>query len=209
MNNVIRNYSKIADKYEKTLGPISNFLLPEIQTFYRTIPQGSTVLDAGCGPGIEAEIALSFGHKVIGLDLCPEMLKRFQSKNRNSETILADISSIPLKDNSIDAVFSSCVLLHKNKQEGIKAITEFVRILRPQGSLFLITTIQDGREEIYTHQALQDIGVHDLYFYHWAKKDLLDEINLSTLQIKQLSQVQIKEGRPDVIIIQATKRDKQ
>jgi SAM-dependent methyltransferase len=40
------------------------------------LPEGSTVLDAGCGPGFVAEAFLRAGHRVVGVDLSAEMVER-------------------------------------------------------------------------------------------------------------------------------------
>jgi SAM-dependent methyltransferase len=43
---------------------------------FAALPAGSLVLDAGCGPGLVAEAFLSAGHRVHGVDLSTEMVRR-------------------------------------------------------------------------------------------------------------------------------------
>lgn len=48
---------------------------------FAALPPGSLVLDAGCGPGLVAEAFLAAGHRVTGVDLSPEMLRRARTRN--------------------------------------------------------------------------------------------------------------------------------
>ena len=45
---------------------------------FAALPRDALVLDAGCGPGIVAEAFLRAGHRVHGVDLSSEMLRRAQ-----------------------------------------------------------------------------------------------------------------------------------
>ncbi len=44
------------------------------------LPAGSTVLDAGCGPGLVSLALLEAGHRVVGVDLSEEMVARARSR---------------------------------------------------------------------------------------------------------------------------------
>jgi len=43
---------------------------------FAALPQGARLLDAGCGPGLVAEVFLDAGCEVLGVDLSPEMVRR-------------------------------------------------------------------------------------------------------------------------------------
>ena len=47
---------------------------------FAALPPDSLVLDAGCGPGIVAEAFLRAGHRVHGVDLSSEMLRRAEAR---------------------------------------------------------------------------------------------------------------------------------
>ena len=44
------------------------------------LPPESLVLDAGCGPGLVAEVLLRAGHRVSGVDLSAEMVARARKR---------------------------------------------------------------------------------------------------------------------------------
>ena len=47
---------------------------------FATLPLDSRVLDAGCGPGLVAEAFLAAGHRVHGVDLAAEMVRRARER---------------------------------------------------------------------------------------------------------------------------------
>jgi SAM-dependent methyltransferase len=47
---------------------------------FAALPAGALVLDAGCGPGLVAEAFLAAGHRVHGVDLSPEMVRRARAR---------------------------------------------------------------------------------------------------------------------------------
>src|SRR6266852_5928632 len=47
---------------------------------FAALPEESRVLDAGCGPGLVAEAFLAAGHRVYGVDLAGEMVRRARER---------------------------------------------------------------------------------------------------------------------------------
>ena len=47
---------------------------------FAALPPDALVLDAGCGPGLVAEAFLAAGHRVHGVDLSPEMVRRARAR---------------------------------------------------------------------------------------------------------------------------------
>ncbi|MHA2427591.1 MAG: class I SAM-dependent methyltransferase [Candidatus Hermodarchaeia archaeon] len=135
-------YEKMAEEYNKRVPtkdynaylerPATLSLLPDIQ--------GKHVLDAGCGPGIYAEILLDRGAKVTAIDVSTKMIQFAKQRLGNRATIRQANLEKPLdflSDNSVDLVFSSLVLDYVKDWDSLFA--EFARILRDDG-YFIFST---------------------------------------------------------------------
>ena len=78
---------------------------------------GKTVLEFGCGDGLNTVMLAKRGAKVIALDLSAELVevaaKRVEVNGcREVEFLLASAHSLPLKDESVDVVFGMAILHH-------------------------------------------------------------------------------------------------
>ena len=98
-----------------------------------------TVLDVGCGRGLDCFIAskaVGTNGKVFGLDSSKTMISRASEialKNgfTNCEFILGEIEHIPLPDNSLDLIMSNCVINLSTDKYGV--YSELYRCLRKGG----------------------------------------------------------------------------
>lgn len=103
------------------------------------LPQGGTLLDAGCGQGKSFRLLRDALQPVrlIGLDADPHSLSLAQaeaeSENIPAELHSADCAQIPLPDGSVDILFCHQTFHHLVEQE--RALAEFWRVLKPGGLL--------------------------------------------------------------------------
>ena len=105
------------------------------------IQPGDTILDIGCGGGIDTILAARRTGptgKVIGLDFLPEMLQRTANAAQeaglhNIETLYGEMEAIPLPDGSVDLIISNGVINLSARKARVMA--ECARVLRPGGRL--------------------------------------------------------------------------
>lgn len=132
------------------------------------LPLGSTVFDGGCACGSILYGFKKLGYKTIGMDLSSYMVELGTQHFDNDELICGSLAKIPLENNSVDLVHSAQVLEHIPKELMDDIISEFERILKPNGRMFLcLDAIRDGEtKEMYmgdpTHVNIQPIE-------YWAK----------------------------------------
>jgi SAM-dependent methyltransferase len=99
--------------------------------------KGKVLLDAGCGAGRFAEVALECGAKVVAVDLsaaawaCRRTLARFCTDDYL--VLRADLFDLPLRSKSFDGIYSLGVLQHTPDPLG--AIDHLVRLLKPSARL--------------------------------------------------------------------------
>ncbi len=123
--------------------------------------RGDTVIDLGCGGGIDtilAAHAVTPTGKAIGVDMLPEMLET-AARNAadagvtNVEWVHGEIEAIPLPDASVDVALSNGVVNLSPRKS--RAFAEIFRILRPGGRMVVadIVVDEDLPPEILTSAA--------------------------------------------------------
>ena len=107
------------------------------------IDDGETVLDIGCGAGMDLLLAarrVGPAGRAIGVDMTDAMVERARTTAndaglRQVEVRKGDATSLPVADDSIDVVISNGVLnLVPEKERGF---AEIIRVLKPGGRLQL------------------------------------------------------------------------
>ncbi|MHB8219658.1 MAG: class I SAM-dependent methyltransferase [Acidimicrobiales bacterium] len=115
-------------------GPFNGCLeRPALRSLIPSKLSGTTVLDAGCGSGAQAEWLLDHGAEVVGVDLSPAMVDearhRCAGRGRFFVTDLAH--PLPLDAGSIDGVI--CALALHYLEDWTVPLRSFARVLRPDG----------------------------------------------------------------------------
>ncbi|MGH3134414.1 MAG: methyltransferase domain-containing protein [Gaiellaceae bacterium] len=140
---------------EGALGVANHLRVAEIEP-------GETILDLGCGAGIDSILAAHRtgpSGRVLALDFLPAMLERTAAAAReasleNVETLEGEMESIPLAEASVDHVISNGVLNLAPRKR--RVLAECARVLRPGGKLSLADLTVGDEElppEILTHPA--------------------------------------------------------
>lgn len=101
-----------------------------------------TVVDVGCGNGRYLRRLRTRGElRVVGVDISPEILTPL-----SSPVLCADAASLPLPEQSAEAVLAMHMLYHlPDVPTGVR---ELARIVRPGGLLFASTNASDDKYEL-------------------------------------------------------------
>jgi ubiquinone/menaquinone biosynthesis C-methylase UbiE len=106
---------------------IDRFLIP-------FVPMRGTVLEIGPGGGRWTEILRSRASRLYVLDIAEEPLRICQARFaevRSIACLRGDGHSIPLRDESIDAIWSYDVFVHVNPVDAARYVADCSRVLRP------------------------------------------------------------------------------
>ncbi|MFA0961742.1 class I SAM-dependent methyltransferase [Roseivirga sp. BDSF3-8] len=128
------------------LGNIDIYLLDAILKGY--FPQGTKLLDAGCGEGRNLFYFLKNGYECYGTDVNESALRmlRFQINSvapgyPTDRFTSGDLTQLPYQDAAFDAVLCIAVLhFAENEEHFRKMFSELVRVLRPAGRLLIRMT---------------------------------------------------------------------
>ncbi|MFH9735703.1 class I SAM-dependent methyltransferase [Streptomyces sp. NPDC017260] len=115
--------------------------------------EGAHVLDAGCGTGRALpplRAAVGPSGLVVGADLTPAMLQTAvrAGRDRDGRLLLTDVTALPLRSRSLDAVFAAGLVAHLPDPAG--GLRELARVVRPGGTLALFHPI--GRAALAARQ---------------------------------------------------------
>ncbi len=118
-----------------------------------TIEKGATVLDLGCGAGVDLLVsALLVGEegKAIGIDITPKMVQKAKEHAKlagfsNVEVLESSFESIDLEDESVDIVISNGAINLTSCKESVFA--EIHRVLKPDGKLMFADMIDVSAED--------------------------------------------------------------
>ncbi|MCX4879017.1 class I SAM-dependent methyltransferase [Streptomyces sp. NBC_00847] len=115
--------------------------------------EGDRVLDAGCGTGralTPLRAAVGRSGVAVGVDLTPAMLQAAvgTGRDRDGYLLLADAAALPLRPQSLDAVFAAGLIAHL--PQPTENLRELARVVRPGGALALFHPI--GRAALAARQ---------------------------------------------------------
>jgi arsenite methyltransferase len=127
--------------------------------------QGETLLDVGCGAGLDLIVAAQYINetgRLCGIDITPEMTKVARENAATAGVCHLEVregtaESIPYEDRTFDVVISNGVL-NQSPQKDL-AFLEIFRVLGPAGRLLFSDIVLEGdqpRETPCTLEAWSD-----------------------------------------------------
>lgn len=161
-------------------------------------PTMNNILSVGISTGGSAEINMAKlcpNAKIIattidekGLDFSINKMSNFEESNR-IEAKFEDISKpMPYSDNTFDYVYARLVLHYLNKQELDSALNEIYRVLKPNGTLFVVAR-NDKEWELskpeYVISYNEETNI-TTYYEQWKKEVIRKRQFLSEEQLKEV-----------------------
>lgn len=128
------------------------------------------VLDAACGEGYGSALLAESARSVHGVDLSTaaiEHARRRYGEEASLQFSVADVTDLPFAENSFDRVVSFETLEHLTAHEDL--VSEFRRVLRPEGMLLL----SSPDKAIYTEKLGNQNEFHLRELYLEELQDLL------------------------------------
>lgn len=137
-----------------------------IQKLKKYLPEGSSVLELGMGPGEDLKI-LKNDYHVIGSDYSQEFLDLFKEKNQSSDIELQVLDARILDTNQrFDCIYSNKVLYHLTEEELITSLDRQWELLNENGILLHSFWKGDKKEK-----------QHGLIFVYYTEEKLRSIIN--------------------------------
>ena len=140
------------------------------------------VLDMGCASGIQSKILSSDGFEMTGMDLSPRMIKEAEKRLPEANFIVGDITQMPFKDNSFDAVLAKDCIFHMPKDLVPDVLNSVHKILRKGGYFYLAVKKGEGEKEKEQIKYGKKIRRFIAYFKEKEITDLLKKSGFEIIQ---------------------------
>ena len=140
---VQRGYDVISERY---LEWSTGFVTPRgryEEKLFELVPDGSHVLDLGCGNGTRGTRRLAEHYQVVGVDLSPRAIELARRELPDVELLCADMTDLELGAESFDAVTAFYSLIHVPRQKQSTVLGNIARWLRAGGVLLATMTVED------------------------------------------------------------------
>ena len=132
----VENYSKFTPSHDG--GPL-------VDAFAAWVPDGSTVLELGMGPGKDFQL-LAERFKVTGSDFSNTFLDRYRAKDPAAELLQLDACTLDT-DRRFDAIFSNKVLMHMSPEELQQTFSRQHAVLNDGGVIMHSLWYGEGQKE--------------------------------------------------------------
>lgn len=190
--------------YEFVAATYRNLILRPVlkRAIFDNFAEGSKLLHAGCGSG-QVDIDLQQRYKITAIDISRDALDLYARYNPEAHRIeQASILDLPYESGSFDGVYNLGVVEHFTREEIVKILQQFLRVLKPGGKIVIFWP--------YWHAP----SVYVLNGTHWiahnilGKKELkLHPAEISLLKSKEMARSIFEEAGVEFVSCEMSARD--
>lgn len=184
---------------EKEIKKYNSFIVDKTRKY---LPEGSRILEGGCGQGSNVYSLQRSNYNVYGIDYAEKTVEKINESAPELNVSLGNVKNLEFENNFFDGYWSLGVIEHF--YEGFAdIISEMHRTLRPGGFLFLtVPTISLLRRlkillNLYPEWRNENFDQGCFYqFIFWDKK-LIEEIQNAGFQLIEIQKLGGMKGLKD------------
>ncbi len=181
--NLKDTYNKIAEDWHKDHTK-DTWWVEGTDAFVRLMPEGGSVLDAGCGSGMKAKYLAHRGLRVLGVDFSEKFIDIARGEVPEAQFAVLNLYDIDTLTQTFDGVFMQASLLHIEKKDVRLVLEKTLGLLKSGG--FLYVAVKSGRpggaeEEIKTED---DYGYeYNRFFSYFSAKEMKEHFAVLGLTV--------------------------
>jgi SAM-dependent methyltransferase len=122
--------------------------------------EGERVLDLACGTGNAALVAARAGSVTTGLDAAARLIdvarERAAAEGLDASFVVGDVQELPFDDAALDVVVSIFGVIFAQNPD--RAISELLRVLRPDGRALLAVWVPEGPMSAMVNVLIRAVG---------------------------------------------------
>jgi ubiquinone/menaquinone biosynthesis C-methylase UbiE len=132
-------YDKIAETYDDWAPRVRiEERIRYTQVIIDALPQGSTVLELGCGAGGVTSQQLASGFTLTGVDISARQIMLARQRIPHATFIQADMTTLTFPPSSFDGIVAFYSIIHVPREEQPRLLDTIATWLRP-GGIFVAT----------------------------------------------------------------------
>lgn len=175
-------------------------VLPLVQRIIPRLQPGSSILDLGCGAGVEVETLARLGHKVTAVDREPASVELVRRRCHGLDVSVhkEQIENFSISENSFDLIIALHSLPFLPPHDFQRVVTSIERGVRPGGLIVMrlfgmkddwarskkVTPVDNGRQLFqrsgtfleYQESEKDDFTAAGDEFKHWHNIDLVYQV---------------------------------
>jgi len=182
------------------------FIEKDRQQFIARLPAGSTILDCGCGPGMDTERFSQLGYKVTAIDLSDRFVELVRKRVPNARVEKMDMRNLAFPKAVFNGLWASFSLLHIRASEIQETLSGFNSVLRDGGHFF--AALHRGPKTRWVKTTISGME-RDTYVQEWLQTDIEAVVRRAGFEITGSRPFERSGGRYPLLSILGYKSDRQ
>ena len=181
IKDTINFYDKNIDEYVKKTTELQD--KDWLNKFISYLSANGSVLDIGCGFGRDANFFTSNDYNYFGIDLSEKMISKAKKLTPLAKFYVMNMLDLDFKSDYFDGIWCSATLLHLNKDDALRSLSEMKRVLKPEGIIYL--NLKEGKgEKIISDDRYKNAKKFYSYYSEIEIKNLLVNYGFKVLDFK-------------------------
>jgi SAM-dependent methyltransferase len=145
-----------------------------------------SLLDVGCGNGLNLRMMTDRGHLATGVDLSPKMSDLARSVAPKAKIVVADfLRTRDLQEEQYHGVFAKAIVHLFPKRESYSFFARVKQVLRPGGVFYVTTTVEETAEDGTFVPKRDYRGAPIRYRSRWTPDELGEALERNGFTIEQ------------------------
>jgi len=176
----INSYDEYAEKYSRF--HFKESFENRLETFIKLLPDKKMVLDVGCGCGRDTKYLIEHGVNTISIDLSKGITEQARKYVPKATFLQMDMRKLEFEDLLFSGFLAMASVFHIPKRQMPDLLTEFRRVLKNNGLLYISVMVGVGEKMVEKSVAVNGMGPRFFAFYNMEElRDLLAQAGFKTV----------------------------
>ena len=170
MEKTLYAYNNCASAYEEKFSKNKTYKKHAL-LFADHFEEGASILDAGCGPGLNSALFAGRKLSVTGIDYSEEMIKLAEKNCPEGDFIHVRFEEFET-DNKFDGICLSFVIVHMENEKAESLINRVSSLIKNGGRVYI--SFMTGKKPGYEHTSFAE---DEIYFNYFEKEYIISLFN--------------------------------